>query len=106
METSFGNLIFTFAVESLDFTKKDAALLNAVFWGTFTVGGFAAIFIAYTKVPSSVVITVDTMGSTLSLLVMAVQGRRLVERWGVRGNRKGGTNREDTIGGGCGGTLS
>eukprot|EP00731_Ephydatia_muelleri_P000129 Em0001g129a len=34
METSVGNLIFTFAVESLDFTKKDAALLNAVFWGT------------------------------------------------------------------------
>eukprot|EP00731_Ephydatia_muelleri_P000124 Em0001g124a len=81
METSFGNLIFTFAVENLDFTKKDAALLNAVFWGTFTVGRFAAIFIAYTKVPSSVVITVDTVGSTLSLLVMAVVPGNAVVVW-------------------------
>ena len=70
METSYGNLIFTFAVESLNFTKQRAALLNAVFWGCFTVGRFVAIFIAYTKVPSSVVIAVDTIGSTMSLLVM------------------------------------
>ena len=72
IETSFGNLIFTFAVESLHFTKQNAALLNAVFWGSFMVARFFAIFVAYTKIPSSVIIAVDTVGSTLSLLVMTI----------------------------------
>lgn len=81
METSYGNFIFTFAVESLNFTKQKAAFLNAVFWGCFTVGRFAAIFIACTKVPSSVVIAVDTVGSTLSLLVMTVLSHNDVVVW-------------------------
>ena len=48
MEVMYGTFIATFAVVSdLHLTRKEAAHVNAVFWGSFTAMRFAAIFIAF-----------------------------------------------------------
>ena len=52
IEVTYGSLVFTFAVtyKELCFSKSNAALLNAVYWGTFTFGRFVSIGVSMLKI--------------------------------------------------------
>jgi hypothetical protein len=46
METTFGGLIMTFAVEYAHWTKPQGAIVTAIFWGSLAVGRGFAIFVS------------------------------------------------------------
>ena len=74
VEVTYGSYIFTFAVtyKELCFSKSRAALLNAVYWGSFTVGRLAGIGIAMLKVSTTIMLVSDFIGSMCAVLLMAI----------------------------------
>ena len=74
VEITYGSYIFTFAVtyKELCFSKSKAALLNAVYWGSFTVGRLAGIGIAMLKVSTTNMLVSDFVGSMCAVLLLAI----------------------------------
>ena len=74
VEVTYGSYIFTFAVtyKELCFSKSRAALLNAVYWGSFTVGRLAGIGIAMLKVSTTIMLGSDLIGCMCAVLLMAM----------------------------------
>ena len=74
VEDAYGSYIFTFAVtyKELCFSKSNAALLNAVYWGCFTVGRLAGIGIAMLKVSTTTMLVSDLVGSMCAVLLMTL----------------------------------
>ena len=78
---TFGNLLFTFAVEGPGFTKVEATDLNSLFWGTYTFGRLFSILLVLLRVPPLVMIAANVAGSFFSLLPMVVLPRSPQAVW-------------------------
>jgi FHS family Na+ dependent glucose MFS transporter 1 len=70
-EITFGNWIFTYASESKLVTDIQAAYLNSVFWGSFTIGRLIGIFISK-KIRPRPMLLINFTGSVLSLGLMMI----------------------------------
>jgi len=70
-EIGYGGWLFTYAVEHLKFTDKDAAYVTAVFWGAFMLGRLAAVGIAV-FLSSKAMLYSDIIGCSLSLLILVL----------------------------------
>ena len=74
VEVTYGSLVFTFAVtyEELCFSKSKAALLNAVYWGSFTFGRLVSIGIAMCKVSTTFMLVSDFIGCMCAVLLVTI----------------------------------
>lgn len=70
METTFGGLIMTFAVESAHWTKSQGAIVTAIFWGSLAVGRGFAIFISNCCAPRTMLI-IDLVFMMIGSLILA-----------------------------------
>ncbi len=71
LEVAYGNLIFTATVVGrLKFSKHQASLLQAVFWGLFTFGRLISILLVVFKVRSSIMISMNLFGSFVAAIIM------------------------------------
>lgn len=70
METTFGGLIMTFAVESAKWTKSQGAIVTAIFWGSLAVGRGFAIFISNCCKPRTMLI-IDLVFMMIGALILA-----------------------------------
>ena len=64
--------MFTFAVETLHFSKVEATNLNSLFYGTFTAGGVVSIILVLINVPLGVIMVLNVAGSLVNTLMMVV----------------------------------
>lgn len=69
-EVTYGSLISKFAIEMFGWSKRYAALLNSVFWGSFAGGRLVAIFLARYFEPTHLLIA-DLVVSTVSIAGLA-----------------------------------
>ena len=68
----YGTFIFSFLVESdLKFTESEAANLNSLFWGCFTLGRMSGIPIAR-FVPTPVMIAIQGLGLVVTCVILAI----------------------------------
>ena len=74
VEVTYGSFIFTFAVtyKELCFSKSKAALLNAVYWGSFTFGRLVSIAIAMLKISTTVMLVSDLIGCMCAILLITI----------------------------------
>ena len=69
---TFGNLVFTFAVEGPGFTKAEAADLNSLFWGSYTFARVLSVCLLLLGAPPLLMMAANVAGSFLSLLPMVL----------------------------------
>lgn len=69
-EVTYGSLISKFAMLEFDLNKRDAAMLNSLFWGSFAGGRLVAIFLARCLEPVHLLVA-DLVVSTASLAGLA-----------------------------------
>ncbi|KAL5515102.1 hypothetical protein EMCRGX_G000224 [Ephydatia muelleri] len=69
---AYGGLVFTFAVETLHFSKVEATNLNSLFYGTFAAGGVVSIILVLINVPLGVIMVLNVAGSLVNTLMMVV----------------------------------
>ena len=73
LEVTYGNFIFAYSVNSqLGFTKQQAALITAVFWGSFTFFRFFAFPLTLCKVPTWVLLFINVGGGLLGSIVLVI----------------------------------
>jgi len=74
VEVTYGSFIFTFSVtyKELCFSKAKAALLNSVYWGSFTFGRLLGVGIALLKVPTTTMIVADFIGCMATVILINV----------------------------------
>ncbi|XP_065916943.1 sodium-dependent glucose transporter 1A-like [Dysidea avara] len=74
IEVTYGSFIFTFSVtyKELCFSKSKAALLNSVYWGSFTFGRLLGVGIAMLKVPTTAMIVADFIGCMVTVVLINV----------------------------------
>ncbi|KAF2070437.1 hypothetical protein CYY_008248 [Polysphondylium violaceum] len=60
-EMGYGAWVFTYSKLNLSLSDESAALLNSLFWGSFTFGRLAGVFVSLFLSPQQMVIT-DTLG--------------------------------------------
>ncbi|XP_070572017.1 sodium-dependent glucose transporter 1B-like isoform X3 [Ptychodera flava] len=78
-ETIYANFLYTFAISSgLGFTPELAAYLNAAYWGSIAGFRFLSIFCA-TKVTPKTLLTVASIGMSLSSAALALFGNDVAE---------------------------
>ena len=79
MEVTYGNLIMSFAVEYLGWSKARGTVLTSVFWGSFAAGRGMAIFLSKCLTPAIMLIG-DLVLTNLSLigLVMALDSNHIM----------------------------
>ena len=71
MEVAFGTLIFTVVVRgTLDFSKSQGTEVQSLFWGTFTFGRLLSILLVACKVRSSIMISLNLLGSLVAAAIM------------------------------------
>ena len=81
-EIAFGNLVFTFAVKGeLQFSKPKAALLAAVFWGTFAFTRLFSVTLALLKVPASYMLIGNITGSMIAATIMIIAPHNATAIW-------------------------
>ncbi len=82
LEVAYGSLIFTVAVKGeLGFSKSDAAVLTALFWGTFAFARLFSVLLAVLKVRSSVMIACNLSGSFLASLILVFYPHDPIAVW-------------------------
>ena len=83
IEVTYGSFIFTFSVtyKELCFSKSKAALLNSVYWGSFTFGRLLGIGIAMLKVPTTVMIVADFVGCMATVVLINVVRNNEIVIW-------------------------
>ena len=82
LEVAYGSLIFTVAVKGeLNFSKSDAAVLTALFWGTFAFTRLISVLLAVIKVRSSVMMAGNLSGSFLASLVLVFYPHNATAVW-------------------------
>lgn len=69
-EVTYGSLISKFAMLEFGLNKRDAAVLNSLFWGSFAGGRLVAIFLAQCLEPVHLLVA-DLVVSTASLAGLA-----------------------------------
>ena len=73
MEVTYGYFIFAYSVNSeLRFTKAQAALLAAVFWGSFTFFRLFAFPLTLCRVPSWILLSINVGGGLLGSIVLVI----------------------------------
>ncbi len=71
LEVAYGSLIFTATVLGpLRFSKHQASLVQAVFWGLFAFGRLFSIVLVMLKVRSSIMISMNLAGSLVASVIM------------------------------------
>ena len=81
-EIAFGSLIFTFAVKGeLQFSKSKAAVLAAVFWGTFAFTRLFSVTLALLKVPASYMLIGNISGSMIAATIMIIAPHNATAIW-------------------------
>ena len=83
VEVTYGSYIFTFGVtyKELCFSKSKAALLNSVYWGTFTFGRLAGIGIAMLKISTTFMLVSDFIGCMCAVLLITILRTSDVAIW-------------------------
>ena len=83
VEVTYGSFVFTFAVtyKELCFSKSKAALLNAVYWGSFTFGRLVSIGIAMLKIPTTFMLVSDLIGCMCAVLLVTIIHTSAVVIW-------------------------
>ncbi len=82
LEVAYGSLVFTVAVKGdLDFSKSDAAVLTALFWGTFAFARLFSVLLAVYKVRSSVMMICNLSGSFLASLILVLYPHNAIAVW-------------------------
>ena len=69
---TFGNLVFTFAVEGARFSKAQAADLNSLFWGSYTFARLLSVLLLLLGAPPLLMMATNVAGSFFSLLPMVL----------------------------------
>ena len=73
LEVAYGSLIFTATVIGpLQFSKSNASLIQALFWGLFAFGRLFSIALVLFKVRSSLMISMNLAGSLVASLIMII----------------------------------
>ena len=81
-EIAFGSLVFTFAVKGeLQFSKPKAAVLAAVFWGTFAFTRLFSVTLALLKVPASYMLIGNITGSMIAATIMIIAPHNATAIW-------------------------
>jgi FHS family Na+ dependent glucose MFS transporter 1 len=70
METTFGGLIMTFAVEYAHWTKPQGAIVTAIFWGSLAVGRGFAIFVSNCCKPQTM-LSINLFFTIIGTLILA-----------------------------------
>ena len=71
LEAGFGSLIFTVAVKGqLKFSKSMAAVLQSVYWGTFSFTRLFSVILALLNVRATIMIMGNLFGSFVASLIM------------------------------------
>lgn len=82
LEVCFGSLIFTVVVTgALDFSKHQGALIQSLFWGTFAFGRVFSILLVFCKVRSSVMMSMNLLGSFVAAAIMVVFTHNVTAIW-------------------------
>ena len=82
LEAGFGSLIFTVAVTGrLGFSKSTAAILQSVFWGTFSFTRLVSVTLALLKVRASIMIMGNLFGSFVASLIMTFYIHNALAIW-------------------------
>ena len=82
LEAGFGSLIFTVAVTGrLGFSKSTAAVLQSVFWGTFSFTRLVSVTLALLKVRASIMIMGNLFGSFVASLIMTFYVHNALAIW-------------------------
>ena len=83
VEVTYGSYVFTFAVtyKELCFSKSKAALLNSLYWGSFTFGRLMGIGIAMLKVSTTTMLVTDFIGCMCAVLLVTILRRSDVVIW-------------------------
>ncbi|XP_052067625.1 uncharacterized protein LOC127706946 [Mytilus californianus] len=76
METTFGGLVMTFAVEFAHWTKSQGAIVTSIFWGSLAMGRGFAIFISNCCKPRTMLI-VDLIFMMIGALILAFGVQKL-----------------------------
>ena len=82
LEAGFGSLIFTVAVTGqLGFSKSTAAVLQSVYWGTFSFTRLVSVTLAVLKVRASIMIMGNLFGSFVACLIMTFYIHNALAIW-------------------------
>ena len=82
LEAGFGSLIFTVAVTGqLGFSKSTAAVLQSVYWGTFSFTRLVSVTLAVLKVRASIMIMGNLFGSFVACLIMTFYVHNALAIW-------------------------
>ena len=81
LSCGYGGLVFTFAVETLHFSKMEASNLNSLFYGAFAAGSVASIILVLLKVPLGLLIILNVTGSLVSTLLMVTYPSNPILIW-------------------------
>ena len=83
VEITYGSFVFTFAVtyKELCFSKSKAALLNAVYWGSFTIGRLVSVGIAMLKISTTIMLVSDLIGCMCAVLLVTIIHTSTVVIW-------------------------
>jgi FHS family Na+ dependent glucose MFS transporter 1 len=82
LEVAFGTYLFTYAVEGEpQFTKKTATILSSLFWGTFSFLRLISMVLTLCKVPPSILLTGNLIGSLIASIVMLIWPESKIATW-------------------------
>ena len=82
LEVCFGSLIFTVVVTGvLNFSKSQGTQIQSLFWGTFAFGRIFSILLVVCKVRSSVMISMNLVGSLVAATIMVVFVHNTLAIW-------------------------
>ncbi len=82
LEVAYGSLIFTVAVKGdLGFSKSDASILTALFWGTFAFTRLFSVLLAVLKIRTSVMMIGNLSGSLLASLILVFYPHDAIAIW-------------------------
>lgn len=80
VEISYGNWIYTYSLNTDLATSVGAAYLTSVYWGSFTFGRLLGIFLSR-KVESKIILYLNLIGSSISLLLLILFPETKVILW-------------------------
>jgi FHS family Na+ dependent glucose MFS transporter 1 len=81
-EVAFGTFLFTYTVEGKPhFTKKTATILSSLFWGTFSFLRLISMVLTLCKVPPSILLTGNLIGSLIASIVMLIWPESKIATW-------------------------
>jgi len=71
LESSFGGLLYTYAVDFIELEAEQATALTALYWGSFAFGRLAAIYVSIKMSPSRM-LRIDFLGLQIAILALVL----------------------------------